>query len=106
MNNETNELKKRIESKIKRNFVISYYNTEENQQIINTFKLLCEKETDNHYLLGLKKLIETYSTDWKYELISYEIQTIKEELAKIKNNNPQQLMDTKNKIKTFGGKQE
>jgi len=99
------ELKETIENKIKRNFVIQYYNTQQNQSIIKTFILMCENESDNNWILGLKKLLESYSTDWKYASLYDDISELRQELAKLKNEKEKESPSKNRSVKTFGGKE-
>lgn len=51
-------------------FNIKAEDTEENQQTHDAFKEFCKVETDNNYTLGLRKLLEYYQGDFKYELMN------------------------------------
>jgi hypothetical protein len=50
-------------------FGIKAPDTLENLQIHNAFKNYCKIETDNNYTQGLKRLMEYYQGDFKYEMI-------------------------------------
>jgi hypothetical protein len=65
-------------------FSIKADDTEENQAVHDSFKDFCKTETDNNYTLGLKKLLETYSGDTKFDILYQEIQVLKEDIAKLK----------------------
>lgn len=96
------ELKERVESKIKKNFTISYNDTEQNRSVKDTFLLFCDNETDGSYLQGIKKLLENYSADWKYEIFQSELQQMREEIANLKKQPVQEEKKVRS-IKTFGG---
>jgi hypothetical protein len=50
-------------------FGIQAKDTEENQKIHESFKEFCKIETDNNYTQGIRKLLEYYQNDFKYELL-------------------------------------
>lgn len=54
-------------------FTIKARDTEENKLIHDAFKEFCKQEMDDNYTQGLKKLIEYYQSDFKYELIADKI---------------------------------
>ena len=103
------ELKERVENKIKKNFVIQYYDTEQNKAVIKTLLLMCKEETDNNWLQGIKKLLEYYSNDWKTQVLMNELQQLRERITNIETNNiPKQSQEkTRDRtIKTFGKTEE
>ena len=51
-------------------FSIKADDTEENQAVHDAFKEFCKVETDNSYTQGLRKLMEYYQGDFKYELLN------------------------------------
>jgi len=65
-------------------FSIKAEDTEQNQDVHNNFKEFCRIETDNNYTLGLKKLLDTYSGDTKFEILYQEIQTLKNDIELLK----------------------
>jgi len=96
-----NEYKERIEKKIKKRKLVCFFDTQVNSQIWDTFLEYCKNESDDNYLQGIKKLLQAYSTDWKYNALFNEIQLIKEQIhkqtkVKIEDKKPSR------KIKTFG----
>ena len=50
-------------------YTIKYPDTEENKKTHEAFKDFCRTETDNNYTLGIRKLLEYYQSDFKYEMI-------------------------------------
>ena len=67
-------------------FKIKYNNTEENRGVHDTFRKFAEAETDNHYLLALKKLLENYSEDYRFEALWEKISLV--ESAMVELNKP------------------
>lgn len=65
-------------------FSIKAEDTEQNQEVHQDFKEFCRIETDNNYTLGLKKLLDTYSGDIKFEILYQEIQTLKNDIELLK----------------------
>jgi hypothetical protein len=55
-------------------FGIKAKDTLENIQIHSAFKEFCRIETDNNYTQGIKKLLEYYQADFKYEMIFEKLQ--------------------------------
>jgi len=97
-------LKDKVEKKIKKYFSIGYYDTENNRKIHEAFIYFCKKETDGNYLQGMKRLLEWYSVDWKYELLREEIYGIKKRVADMTDSQQMEQQETKKqpKTKTFG----
>ena len=93
------ELKEQIEQTIKKNFTISYADTDNNRLVKDTFITFCKHETDGSYLQGIKRLIENYSSDWKYEELRELIQSLRGEIENLKK---QEVPEQKPKKKTFG----
>ena len=85
-------------------FKIGYSNTEENRQVHHAFMSYCEHETDNNYLQGMKRLLEWYSTDWKYNTILTELKSVKEELTLFKQEMSEKENSEKpiKEVTTFG----
>jgi len=50
-------------------FSIKAEDTKENEGVHAAFKEFCKVETDNNYTQGLRKLLEYYQNDFKYEMI-------------------------------------
>jgi hypothetical protein len=57
-------------------FSIKAHNTEENMAVHNAFREFCKVETDNNYTLGIKKLLENYSQDTKFDILYEMIQEL------------------------------
>jgi hypothetical protein len=66
-------------------FSIKAEDTEQNQNVHNDFKEFCRLETDNNYTLGLRKLLESYSGDTKFEILYQEIQSLKNDIEVLKS---------------------
>lgn len=62
-------------------FKVKYNATAENEAVHKEFQAFCAQETDNSYLMGIKRLLEIAKTDWKYESLYSEIVGLKELLA-------------------------
>jgi len=73
-----------------------------NEGVIRQFKLFCKNETDNDYTQGLKRLLEHYSTDWKYESLYNEISELKTDIAEIKISKDQEVQTRKDKKENGG----
>ena len=50
-------------------FSIRADDTAENRSVHEAFKEFCKIETDNNYTLGLRKLLEFYQSDYKFEML-------------------------------------
>jgi len=50
-------------------FSIKAEDTKENESVHTAFKEFCKVETDNNYTQGLRKLLEYYQNDFKYEML-------------------------------------
>ena len=94
-------LKDKIESQIKQYKSIGFFDTKENNIVWDAFLQFCKLEADNNYLLGIKMLLQSYSTDWKYNSLYNEIQELK-----IKVSEQQEVNPVVSKQKTFGKKVE
>lgn len=95
-------LKDRVEENIKVCFKICYDNTPENRRIHEAFQEFAKRETDNGYLLAIKRLLEAYSTDWKYATLHQKMQELEmsfdEVLKELDNKQEEKVSDKK----TFG----
>ena len=98
------ELKDKIESKIRKNFTLNYFDTEQNRAIKDTFITFCKLETENNWFQGLKRLLENYSEDWKHESLSLQISDLREEIENLKKQKEQ--TKERPKSRTFGRKEE
>ncbi len=85
-------------------FNVKYNDTEINWDVVKSFKLFCDVETQNNYLLGIKKLLEFYKADWKYQTLHEDIKTLRSELlsfsTQITGSTNEQTTSTG--ISTFG----
>jgi len=71
-------------------FKIKYNNTEENRGVHDTFRKFAEAETDNHYLLALKKLLENYSEDYRFEALWEKISLVESAMIELTKNKPEE----------------
>lgn len=94
-------LKEQVESQIKKYFKVGYYDTEPNKRVKDAFIMFCYDETDGNYLLGIKRLLESYSVDWKFDMLYGEINSLKLEIEQLKKEGNKEVVETKG-IKTFG----
>ena len=60
--------------------------TEDNQKTHAAFREFCKTETDNNYTQGLRKLMEYYQSDFKYEMIYHQINDINTTLLDLKTS--------------------
>lgn len=96
-----NELQERLEGKlITRTFHISGM-PESVWKEINSF---CLTHYGDVRWVMLKDLINLAKIDWKYEMLFDEIMTLKEEIAKLKEQDEEEVGDSKFRVKTFGNK--
>jgi len=98
MTEQNEEFAKAVEENLYFVFKVKYNGTQENKETHEKFKEYALKHTDNSYILAIRRLLHNDETDWKYESLFNEIQSLKEELAKM---TPQ----TK-EVSTFGGGKE
>ena len=64
-------------------FSIKADDTLENLHVHNAFKEYCKVETDNNYTQGLRKLLEFYETDYKFELMFNKIEELTVTVAEL-----------------------
>lgn len=64
-----------------RSFNIRYNNTDPNRKYHKAFIEFCWAETDGNYLQGIKKLLESHSLDYKYNLLYKEILELKARIS-------------------------
>lgn len=62
-------------------FAVKYNNNEGNRAVHEAFISFCWSETDGNYLQGIKRLLENYNSDYRYELLSNEIEVLKQEIS-------------------------
>jgi len=96
------KLKDKIESQIKQYKSIGFFDTKENKIVWSTFVQFCKLESDGNYLLGIKMLLQSYSTDWKYDSLYNEIQSLKEQISKHEQIVTPTVTNDKRAFKTFG----
>lgn len=80
---ELNELRTLAEGFIK--FSIKAADTEENKKVHDAFKEFCKIECDNNYTQGIRKLLEFYEADYKYESLHASIMMLQESVLEIKD---------------------
>jgi len=66
-------------------FSIKANNSPENESIHNAFKEFCKVECDDNYTMGIKRLLEAYESDFKYEMLYNELMELKADLAELKS---------------------
>lgn len=54
-------------------FSIKAKDTPENESVHKAFKEFCKVEVDDNYTLGLRKLLEFYQGDFKFEMLHQDI---------------------------------
>ena len=64
-------------------FKIGYKGTKENKEVHQKFSAFAKAECDDGYLMAIKKLIENYEDDWKFNVLANEIGSVREELAAV-----------------------
>lgn len=95
-------LKERVEEDIKVCFKICYDNTDENRRVHEAFQEFAKRETDNGYLLAIKQLLMSYSTDWKYETLHQKILQLEQEVALLQGSDDEEEKEPEGVGKTFG----
>lgn len=93
------DLTENVESNIKYSFTVSYYGTEQNRGVHDAFREYARQHCDSSYILALQRLLELASTDWKYETLYDEIQSLKLELASLSVGKEEKKTSV---LKTFG----
>lgn len=79
-------------------FSIKADDTEPNRKTHESFKEFCKTECDDNYTLGLRKLLEYYQLDWKYESLWDEIGILKGELEVLKNKIKEEKKEKDNEV--------
>jgi hypothetical protein len=64
-------------------FSIKAEDTPQNAATHGAFKEFCEVECDNNYTLGLRKLLENYETDARFEGMWDHIATLRDEVVEL-----------------------
>lgn len=64
-------------------FNVKFNNNPENWSIMDEFKTFCKKESSNNYLLGIKKLIDYYTMDFKYASLFDLIEHLRSDLIDV-----------------------
>ena len=70
--------------------------------VIKDFKDFCKLESKNDYSLGLKILLERNRMNFQQEIFAIKIQELEGRLEALETK-PQEPVEKKEKIKTFGG---
>lgn len=65
-------------------FSIKARDTDENVAVHAAFKEFCKVECDDNYTAGLRKLLEYYQDDAKYESLWQNIAFLKQEIDELK----------------------
>ena len=79
-------------------FTIKYNNTENNRAIHDSFSKFAWDECDGSYLQAIKRLLENYSMDYKYESLFLQIEELKTKIIELEN----QPAEKKKEVKFFG----
>lgn len=83
-------------------FSVKAKDTEHNQQIHEGFRQFAFDECDGDYTLALKRLLETYQSDWKYESLRDGIVFLESRIAEMENNQrPKEDVDSESGKKAF-----
>lgn len=96
---DAKDLTDKVEESIVYVFKVKYHGTKENVAVHEAFKEYCKEHCQDNYLLGIQRLLELASTDWKYESLYDELQSLKQEIALLKEVKEK---PRDNGIKTFG----
>lgn len=64
-------------------FSIKCDDTRENQKVHEAFKEFAKLECDNNYTIALRKLLESYQQDWKYESLSMRLMSVESAISAI-----------------------
>jgi len=67
-------------------FSIKADDTKENTLTHEAFREFCRIECDNNYTLGIRKLLEYYQSDFKYEMLSDKIMNVEQVLYELKTD--------------------
>lgn len=94
------DFEKKLESEIKYSFKIAYNGTDDNKETHKRFTEYAKEETDNSYILALKRLLESSEADWKFQAICEKVDALEMEIAELKM---QEEEKGPRKIKTLGG---
>jgi hypothetical protein len=66
-----------------------YIDVKENAVVVDNFKRFALSETDDNYIQALKKLLEYYQADMKYQNLLAELMFLKHEVELLKASKPQ-----------------
>ena len=75
-------------------FSIKAKDTEGNQRVHDMFREFCKVEVDDNYTLGLKKLLEYYAEDYKFESLHLMIEELKAEIDELRTKIDKKKDDT------------
>ena len=64
-------------------FNVKFNNTQDNWKIMESFKDFCRKETGDNYLLGINKLLDYYTMDFKYASLFDLIEQLRADLTDV-----------------------
>jgi len=74
-------------------FSIKADDTPENTSVHDAFKEFCKAETDNNYTQGIRKLLEYYQSDFKYEAIWEAIKEIQNDIQMLKQETKKEVVE-------------
>lgn len=79
-------------------FSIKADDTPENNSVHDAFKEFCKTETDNNYTQGIRKLLEYYQGDFKYEAIWEAIKELQNGIQMLKQETKEKEVEEGNKF--------
>ena len=74
-------------------FSIKAKDTEENKRVHDLFRDFCKSEADDNYTLGLKRLLEYYMEDFKFESLHLMIEELRAEVDILKSKTDEPKKD-------------
>lgn len=107
------ETKEKIEHFLKDvkvwSFNVKFNATDSNVKTFKEFKEFCKENTDNNYLLGIRKLLGFYKADYKYQSLydlieELQVKTNQIEHELIKKDNDKKEKEERPTVNTFGKK--
>lgn len=85
----------------KRTFFIRYNNSESNMGVHKAFIDFCWRETDGNYLQGIKKLLENYAEDFRYNLLCNKIEDVAGSVIELATKEKEDNCDERDYEKVF-----
>lgn len=66
-------------------FTIRAQDNESNRKVHEAFKTFCELECDNNYTFGIRKLLEEYEADAKFEALWEQMSMLQARVDELEN---------------------